>query len=163
MRYLTLYTPAQRRLLVIDLSKPSREALIDGLYYTDKFDCFGYVSNHKHPLKAKYRRTQEGEIHYLDIPTRLDKLALMERLTAMRVRGEDKSPRKMHPNSLANLRPARPFTPTDRPNKPRKVTPQIREQVIQLREDGYSWRVIGDKVGLNVSTVRSVTIDTGQH
>ena len=79
----------------------------------------------------------------------------MERLTAMRVRGEDKSPRKMHPNRLANLRPARPVTPTDRPNKPSKVTPQIKEQVIQLREDGYSWRVIGDKVGLNVSTVRN--------
>ena len=132
----------------------SAEALSDGLYYADKFDCFGYVSNHKHRLKGKYRRTQEGEIHYLDIPTRFDKIALMERLTAMRVRGEDKSPRKMHPNSLANLRPARPFTPTDRPNNPRKVTPQAREQVIQLREDGYSWRVIGDKVGLNVSTVR---------
>ena len=54
----------------------SAEALSDGLYYADKFDCFGYVSNHKHRLKGKYRRTQEGEIHYLDIPPALIKLPL---------------------------------------------------------------------------------------
>jgi DNA-binding NarL/FixJ family response regulator len=73
----------------------------------------------------------------------------------MRFRVEDKTLRKSHPNSLANTRSARPSTHTDRPNKPRKVTPQIREQVIQLREDGYSCRVIREKAGLSVSTVKA--------
>ena len=161
MRYLTIYTPAQRRLLVIDLSKPSREALIDGLYYTEKFDCFGYISNHKHPLKAKYRRTQEGEIHYLDIPTRLDKLALMERLTAMRVRGEDKSPRRMHPNSLANLCPAPRFSRANRPCKKRKLTDAQLEEAIKLRESGVAWRMLGDRYGVNHDTLRLAVRNKG--
>ena len=60
MRYLTIYTPAQRRLLVIDLSKPCREALIDGLYYTDKLTALGMSAITNTPSKPNTGEHRRG-------------------------------------------------------------------------------------------------------
>lgn len=161
MRYLTLYSN-QSPIVCVDLHKPERIDIIDGIYYADKFDLEGFQSNYKNIYKAKFKRTAESsdpvtsrQIVWWDIPKRLssqDVVAILERLLQ---RGRDKKKRKMHSNSLANLKPAKPFTSDNRPPKSRMLTDEQLDKAIELRGSGCSWRKVGDILKCNHQTVRS--------
>jgi DNA-binding NarL/FixJ family response regulator len=90
-----------------------------------------------------------------DIPKRLSTEEVISMLEALLQRGRDKKKRKMNPNSLANLRPTKPFTPGHSPSKPRKLTDEQLNEAIELRANGCSWRKVGDILKCNHQTVRS--------
>ena len=52
MRYITLVTPSNRRLMVIDRVRPILTELIDAAYYADKFQCSAVLSNYKNIFDA---------------------------------------------------------------------------------------------------------------
>jgi DNA invertase Pin-like site-specific DNA recombinase len=76
-------------------------------------------------------------------------------LAGLQQRGKDKMKRKMNPKSLANLKPAKPFTTHDHPSKPRKLTDEQVAKAQELRSNGCSWRKVGDLLECNFQTVRS--------
>ena len=164
MRYLSLFPypsdPSDE--LVIDLNKPCK---VDIQYAIDLLRhsvSHAYRSNFKSLLKAKFSRTAD----YADpresrlikpelVPKRLkadEAITLLERLLC---RGRDKTKRKVHPNSLCNLRPAARFTPQNRPTKPCLMSDIKVQKALELRDNGCSWRTIGDSLGVNSETVRS--------
>ena len=75
-------------------------------------------------------------------------------LEGLLTRGKDKQPRQMHPHSLANLRPAPRFSRANRPCKKRKLTNEQLDEAIKLRADGFAWRMLGDRYGVNHDTLR---------
>jgi hypothetical protein len=161
MRFVTLYIQTSP-IVCIDLKKPERMDIIDGIYYADKFDLEGFQSNYKNIYKAKFKRTAESndpvtsrQIVWWDIPKRLSTAEVISMLEALLQRGRDKKKRKMNPKSLANLRPAKPFTSEHRPSKPRKLTDDQLNKAIEFRDNGCSWRKVGDILGCNYQTVRS--------
>lgn len=161
MRYLTLYS-GNSPIICIDLHKPKRINIIDGIYYADKFDLEGFQSNYKNIYKAKFKRTAESsdpvtsrQIVWWDLPKRLSTEEVISMLEALLQRGRDKKKRKMNPKSLANLRPAKPFTSEQRPSKPRKLTNEQLDKALELRANGCSWRKVGDLLKCNYQTVRS--------
>jgi hypothetical protein len=168
MRYLTLYSGTST-IVCIDLHKPARIDIIDGIYYADKFDLEGFQSNYKNIYKAKFNRTAESsdpatsrQIVWWEIPKRLSTEEVISVLQALLQRGHDKKKRKMNPNSLANLRPTKPFTPGHRPSKPRKLTDEQLNEAIELRANGCSWRKVGDILECNYQTVRSSLRRSGE-
>ena len=161
MRYVTLYF-CTSPIVCIDLHKPNRIDIIDGIYYADKFELEGFQSNYKNIYKAKFKRTAESsdpvtsrQIVWWDIPKRLSTEAVISILEPLLQRGRDKKKRKMNPKSLANLRPAKPFTSEQRPSKARKLTDEQLDEAIELRANGCSWRKVGDILKCNYQTVRS--------
>jgi hypothetical protein len=161
MRYVTLYSN-QSPIVCIDLHKPKRIDIIDGIYYADKFDIECFQSNYKNIYKAKFNRTAESsdpaasrQIVWWEIPKRLSTEEVISVLQALLQRGRDKKKRKMNPNSIANLRPTKPFTSGHRPSKPRKLTDEQLSEAIELRANGCSWRKVGDILKCNYQTVRS--------
>lgn len=161
MRYVTLYLGTSP-IACIDLHKPDRIDIIDGIYYADKFDLEGIQSNYKNIYKAKFKRTAESndpvtsrQIVWWDLPKKLSSTEVVAMLEALLQRGRDKKKRKMHPNSLANLKPAKPFSSHDRPSKPRLLSDDQLDKAIELRKNGCSWRKVGDILECNYQTVRS--------
>ena len=164
MRYLSVFIPLQptKPIAVVDLNKPDRISVIDAIYYTD-FHCgHAYVSNYKNILTAKFdRRADTGEIKLYDIPKRLEGEELLTMLEGLLTRGKDKQPRKMHPNSLANLCPAPRFSRANRPCKKRKLSDKQLDEAIKLREDGFAWRMLGDRYGVSHDTLRLAVRNRG--
>ena len=161
MRYLTLYSN-QSPIVYVDLHKPKRIDIIDGIYYADKFDLEGFQSNYKNIYKAKFKRTAESsdpvtsrQIVKWDLPKKLSSTEVIAMLEALLQRGRDNKKRKMNPTSLANLKPAKPFSSEHRPSKPRKLTDEQLTKAIELRGNDCSWRKVGDILKCNYQTVRS--------
>jgi len=75
-------------------------------------------------------------------------------LEGVLTRGKDKQPRKMHPNSLANLRAAPRFSRANRPCKKRKLSDKQLDEAMKLRGDGFAWRILGDRYGVSHDTLR---------
>ena len=157
MRYLSVFIPLQptKPIAVVDLNKPERVSVIDAIYYTDFHNGHAYISNYKNIFTAKFdRRSDTGEVKLSDIPKRIEGEELLKMLEGLLTRGRDKQPRQMHPNSLANLRPAPRFSRANRPCKKRKLTNEQLDEAIKLREDGFAWRMLGDRYGVNHDTLR---------
>ena len=164
MRYLSVFIPLQptKPIAVVDLNKPDRISVIDAIYYTDFHFGHAYVSNYKNIFTAKFdRRADTGEIKLSDIPKRIEGEELLTMLEGLLTRGKDKQPRKMHPNSLANLRPAPRFSRTNRPCKKRKLSDEQLDEAIKLREDGFPWRMLGDRYGVSHDTLRLAVRNKG--
>ena len=157
MRYLSVFIPSQptNPVAVVDRRKPERISLIDAIYYTN-FHCgHAYISNYKNVLTAKFdRRSDTGEIKLYDIPKRIEGEELLTMLEGLLTRGKDKQPRKMHPNSLANLRPAPRFSRANKPCKKRKLSDKQLDEAMKLRGDGFAWRMLGDCYGVSHDTLR---------
>jgi hypothetical protein len=165
MRYLSIYIPQQptKPIVVIDLNQPNRLYVTDAIYYADHHAAKGFISNYQNIFKAKpQRRVDTGEIKLCDLPQRLQGQELLLRLEAMLARGKDKQPRQMHPNSLANLCTAPRFTRTNRPCKRSKFTEAQLDEAIRLRKDGFPWRMLGDRYGVNHDTLRLAVRDRGR-
>jgi hypothetical protein len=67
----------------------------------------------------------------------------------------------MHPNSLGNLCTAPRFTSGNRPCKRSKLTEAQLDEAIKLREDGFPWRMLGDRYGVSHDTLRLAVRDKG--
>jgi hypothetical protein len=147
MRYITLVTPSNRRLMVIDRVRPILTKLIDATYYADKFQCSAVLSNYKNIFDAS-RADLVGA-------KRLEGDALLTFLEDLQLKARGKRKQRMHPASLSNLRPCQPFASGRSTCKPRKINDQQVEEAKQLRAEGRSWRAVGDALGLNASSVRS--------
>ena len=89
-----------------------------------------------------------------DTPERIEGEELLALLEGLLTRGKDKQPRRMHPNSLANLCPAPRFSRANRPCKKRKLTDAQLDGAIKLRESGFAWRMLGDRYGVSHDTLR---------
>ena len=164
MRYLSVFIPSQptKPVAVVDRRKPERISLIDAIYYTDCHGAHAYLSNYKRLRDAKFdRRADTGEIKLSDIPKRIEGEELLTMLEGLLTRGNDKQPRKMHSNSLANLRPAPRFSRTNRPCKKRKLSDKQLDEAIKLREAGFPWRMLGDRYGVSHDTLRLALRDRG--
>ena len=161
MRYFSIYRDF-KLLLCIDLYKPDRLDVIDAIYFIETYDLDGFRSNYKNIMTAEFKRTGDHPdrlksrlIYLSDVPQRLsptDAIALLEGLLQ---RGKDKKKRQMHPNSLRNLQPTAKFTRESRPAKPRLLDEQQLSKALELRDNGCSWRKVGDLLKCNVSTVRT--------
>ena len=157
MRYLSVFIPQQptKPIVVVDLTKPDRSAVIDAIYYCDFHGGHAFISNYKNVFTAKFdRRADTGEIKLYDIPERIKGDELLAKLEALQARGKDKKPRQMHPNSLGNLRPAPRISTGDRPCKRSKLTDAQLDEAIKLRESGLPWRMLGDRYGVSHDTLR---------
>ena len=157
MRYLSVFIPSQptKPVAVVDRRKPERISLIDAIYYTDCHGAHAYLSNYRRLIDAKFdRRADTGEIKLSDIPVRLEGDELLTMLEGLLTRGKDKKQRKMHPNSLANLRPAPRFSRANRPCKKRKLTDEQLDEATKLRQAGFAWRMLGDRYGVSHDTLR---------
>lgn len=164
MRYLSLFPfpsdPSEE--LVIDLYKPSKDDIQYAINLLSHSVTHAYRSNFRSLLKAKFPRTADNAdpkksslIKSEFVPKRLmadDAISLLEGLLC---RGRDKAKRQVHPNSLCNLRPAARFTTENRPTKPCLMSDQQVNKAMELRDNGCSWRTIGDSLGVNSETVRS--------
>ncbi|MDB0048007.1 hypothetical protein N9F12_01015 [Burkholderiaceae bacterium] len=157
MRYLSVFIPLQptKPIAVVDLNKPDRISVIDAIYNTDFHSGHTYFSSYENILTAKFDgRADTGEIKLYDTPKRLEGEELLSMLEWLLTRGQDKQPRQMHPNSLANLRPAPRFSRANRPCKKRKLTDEQLDEAIKLRKDGFAWRMLGDRYGVSHDTLR---------
>ena len=165
MRYLSVFIPQQptKPIVVVDLNKPERVSVIDAIFYTDFHDGHAYISNYKNVFTAKFdRRADNGDTKLYDIPERIEGDELLAKLEALQARGKDKKPRKMHPNSLGNLCTAPRFTRVNRPCKRSKLTEAQLDEAIKLREDGFPWRMLGDRYGVSHDTLRLAVRDKGR-
>ena len=158
MRYLSLFPfpsdPSDE--LVIDLNKPCRDDVQYAIDLLRHSVTHAYRSNFKSLLKAKFPRTAEHRLIKSEFtPKRLHADEAITLLEGLLCRGRDKTKRQVHPNSLCNLRPAARFTPQNRPTKPCLMSDQQVQKAVELRDDGCSWRTIGDSLGVNSETVRS--------
>ena len=153
MRYITLVTPSNRRLMVIDRVRPILTELIDAAYYADKFQCSAVLSNYKNIFDAS-RVDLVGA-------KRLEGEALLTFLEDVQSKARGKRKRRMHPASLSNLRPCQPFASGRSTCKPRKINDQQVEDAKQLRAAGCSWRAVGDVLELNASSIRSAITQRG--
>ncbi len=132
----------------------------DLAYLVSVKDCILIRSNYRNPLTAVFKRSPDRKnkalsrsIELDDLPQRFTgdaALALIEQCS--RWRGEDKKPRQMHPNSLANLRPL---------SKGCKALPryyrapvELAERACQLRTMGHSLKAIGDTLDLSDKQVK---------
>lgn len=159
MRYLSVIDPFGRQMTVVDLKNPAKIDIIDGIYYADKFGCYGLKTNYKKPLGAAFKRTlKTGEIKLSELPKQLDTQQVIELLERLLQRGRDKENRQMHTNSLKNLKPARPFSKDHQPARVPICSPQMLSRARQLRLDGCSWRGIGDILGVKAPTIRMALI-----
>ena len=165
MRYLSVFIPQQptKPIAVVDLNKPERVSVIDAIYYTDFHNGHAFISNYKNVFTAKFdRRADNGDTKLYDIPERIEGDELLAKLEALQTRGKDKKPRKMHPNSMGNLCTAPRFTSGNRPCKRSKLTEAQLDEAIKLREDGFPWRMLGDRYGVSHDTLRLAVRDKGR-
>jgi len=158
MRYLSLFPfpsdPSDE--LVIDLKKPCKDDVQYAIDLLRHSVSHAYRSNFKSLLKAKFPRTGEQRLIKSEfVPKRIHADEAMTLLESLLCRGRDKTKRQIHPNSLCNLRPAARFTSQNRPTKPCLMSDQQVQKAMALRDNGCSWRTIGDSFGVNSETVRS--------
>ena len=164
MRYLSLFPfpsdPSDE--LVIDLYKPYKDDVQYALDLLRHSVRHAYRSNFKNLLKANFPRTADSTdprksrlIKSEFVPKRLNADEAIVLLEGLLCRGRDKAKRQVHPNSLCNLRPAARFTTQNRPTKPCLMSDQQVNKAMELRDNGCSWRTIGDSLGVNSETVRS--------
>lgn len=66
-------------------------------------------------------------------------------------RGKDTKPRKVNPKSLDSLKS---FNKNTRPNKPKTAPWESAPKAKELRQDGWTWKAIGQELGCKASTVR---------
>ena len=159
MRYLSIISPQLKQLAVVDLKKPEKLDVIDGIYYAEKFNCTGLISNYKKPLNEPFKRTlKHGESKLSDLPKRLNTQQLIEQLESLLRRGKDKQARRISPNSLANLKPSRLFNKDNQPVRVPTCTPAMLARARQLRSDGCSWPGIGDILGVKAATIRMAMV-----
>ena len=156
MQYLIFFPfPSQPETqFIVDLKRHCAVQVRDAIYYIDKFDLHCYLSNFK-SLHRGYQRNAQGEVKQSDMPKRIQPLEAIEMLEALQVRGRDKQPRKMHPNSLLNLKPALPFTRGTAPRKPMMISDIQVSKAQELKANGASWAAIGDYLGCNKEAIRS--------
>jgi hypothetical protein len=163
MRNLSIYLPnSTKPALVIDLHKPDRSTIRDAIYLADFHDAVGYKSNFKDIFSATFPRTAETTdpqtsrmIQLSEVPRKFSGEELLDLLESLLVRGKDKVKRQMNSNSLANLKPAKPFTKNSHPTKPRRLDDLQVQKAAELRAQGCSWKVIGDRLCCPSQTVRS--------
>lgn len=157
MRYLSIYLPIHARpLIVIDTKLVNRELVREALYLADSYGGTGYLSNYKRLDAASFdRRLDTGEIKLTDVPERLNGDTLISFLEKLSHRGKDRAKRQMNPRSLANLRTGAAWNSTTRPVKPKTVSPEQIEHAQRLRNQGCSWRSVGDHIGVDHETLRS--------
>ena len=164
MRYLSVFISKQptKPIAVVDLNKPERVSVIDAIYYCDFHGGHAYLSNYRNIFTAKFdRRTDTGEIKLYDIPKRIEEEELLALLEGLLVRGKDKQPRRMHPNSLANLNSSEPSTCKNYRHKQCKLTAQQVQEAALLKTQGLSWRMLGDRFGVKADTVRKSVKNRG--
>jgi hypothetical protein len=156
MQYLIFFPfPSQPETqFVIDLKRRNAVQVRDAIYYIDKFDLHCYLSNFK-SLHRAYQRNAQGEIKQTDMPKRIKPQEAIQMLEALQGRGRDKQPRKMHPNSLFNLKPALPFTRGTAPKKPTMISDIEVSKAKELKANGASWAAIGDTLGKKKEAIRS--------
>lgn len=163
MRNLSIYLPnSTKPALVIDLHKPERPTIRDAIYLADFHDAVGYKSNFKDIFSATFPRTAETSdqltskvIQASEIPKKFSDKELLDLLESLLVRGKDKVKRQMNSKSLANLKLAKPFTKDNHPIKPRRLNDLQVQKATELRAQGCSWKVIGDRLCCPSQTVRS--------
>jgi hypothetical protein len=163
MRNLSIYLQnSTKPALVIDLHKPDRPTIRDAIYLADFHDAVGYKSNFKDIFTADFPRTAETTdpqtsrtIKLGEVPQRFTSAALIDLLESLLVRGKDKVKRQMNSKSLANLKPAIPFTKDNHPIKPRRLDDLQVQKAAELRAQGCSWKTIGDRLSCPSQTVRS--------
>ena len=160
MNYLTLITNKHFKAIVINIKNTDHEQINHAYALADRMECVGVLSNYKDIFNANFKRNKvTGEILLSDIPQRLDNEALLAYLDKLAVKLREKNyKRTVHPNSLANLSQSNWFTSTRRPNKPRKVMDEQIRKAKQLKQQGLSWKTVGDRLGLNASSIRSAII-----
>ena len=164
MRYLTIYKHTHR-LFCLDLTKPDRQLIRKAITYLYLYEPMGYRSNHKNIFTAKYERTSTHGVEELSRRIkakhqvqRMKPGEVIDLLEPLLTRGRDKHQRKMHPNSIKNLRPAPAFNAATRPTKERTISDKQLEKAEELRAAGVSWRQIGDAVGHNYQGVRTALL-----
>lgn len=163
MRYLSIYLQSTTKpALVIDLHKPDRPTIRDAIYLADFHDAVGYKSNFKDIFTANFPRTAETSdpqksrtIKLIEVPQKFVSEDLIDLLESLLCRGKDKVKRQMSSKSLANLKPAKPFTKNNHPTKPRRLNDLQVQKAAELRAQGCSWKVIGDRLSCPSQTVRS--------
>lgn len=161
MRYLSFYRDSHP-IACIDLEHPRRETVRTVIHLVAKYRLEGFVSNHKNIFEANFERTGDHPdplksriIKSTDLVERLRTEEALDILEPLLLRGKDKKPRKMHPHSLQNLRPAPRFDSASRPARCRKISDDQLRKAIELRLEGASWREVGRAVGHNFQGVRS--------
>jgi len=124
----------------------------DLAYLVSFHDCVLVRSNYRNPLTAAFRRSTDGCIAFDDLPERYcGDAALAFLAKCSRWRQADKKPRRMHPNSLKNLKPlskgckalARHY----------RAPVELGEKAKELRDSGLSFRAIGDALGVKANQV----------
>ena len=163
MRNLSIYLPnSTKPALVIDLHKPDRPTTRDAIYLADFHDAVGYKSNFKDIFTVNFPRTADTSdsqtsrmIQLSEVPKKFSGEELLDLLESLLVRGKDKVKRQMNSKSLANLKPAKPFTKDNHPTKPRRLNDLQVQKATELRAQGCSWKVIGDRLCCPSQTVRS--------
>lgn len=158
MRYLSIFPfpsdPSDE--LVIDLNKPCKDDVQYAIDLLRHSVSHAYRSNFKRLLKAKFPRTADQRLIKSEFtPKRLNADESITLLEGLLCRGRDKAKRQIHPNSLCNLKPAARFTAQNRPTKPCLLSDKQVQKAVELRDNGCSWRTIGDSLGVNSETVRS--------
>jgi hypothetical protein len=162
--YLAAITPDLRLAKSSKLDKNNkfliRSDATDLVYLVDFKDCILIRSNYRNPLTAVFKRQLERKnkatsqaIELDDLPQRFTGDAALKLIDeCSRWRGEDKKPRKMHPNSLRNLKPLK---------KGCKALPRVysaplelTERAAQLRACGHTFKAIGDSLDLTESQVK---------
>lgn len=128
-----------------------------------QFNAIGIRSNYKNPFEAQFLRNGDiwgdkvnsGAIKTSDLPIRYSTEELLDLLQALSTRGKDRNKRKVHQNSLNNLKKRPNWSSELRPTKPKKISEELIDTAIQLKSQGMSWRKIGDKLQLNFQSVRT--------
>jgi hypothetical protein len=162
--FICTQAPSLEPLYTLNLDKKSTLSniaeVIDDVEF---FKAIGIRSNYKNPFKAIFSRSGEIKndelnsrvIKSFDRPIRYSTDELKELLEGYKTRGKDKSPRKVHANSLKNLKKADAWTAETRPIKPRQISDETISKVEAMKLNGMSWRQIGDKLIVNFSSLRS--------
>jgi hypothetical protein len=128
-----------------------------------QFNAIGIRSNYKNPFEAQFLRNGDiwgdkansGAIKTSDLPIRYSTAELLDLLQTLSTRGKDKSKRKVHQNSLNNLKKHPNWSSALKPTKPKKISDELVDEAIQLKSQGMSWRKIGDRLQLNFQSVRT--------
>lgn len=128
-------------------------------------DCrgaIGILSNYKKPFEAQFKRSrkeadpQESELIALaDRPKRLATDELIQFLESIQLRGKDKRKRKMHLNSIKNLKKAPEWSSNNMPRKPCQISDDQILEAIRLKSLGFSWKILSEKLEINVNSLRS--------
>lgn len=158
--YLFIFDKNLNKLHLVNINNPQNiSSVIDNVIY---FQAVGLQSNYKNPFQAEFKRTRSSGsekssrlITKEDQPLRLNTEELVEVLKNLQVRGKDKVKRKINPNSLNNLKPAKRFSSEYQVAKPRLLNQEQLSFVEQLRQRNISFNQIGDELGIASQKIRN--------